>query len=371
MVIKREPNADSTSSDNDNGPLNVQDQAANLAPAPPDTADKHLRRKLVLIAASASVVGCIAFAFNISKGSPLLGSATASAVTLLALIGPTVTLFKDDIRRLAVPRKAVTVAVVMALLSISGVASYALFASSSDSDGPLKSVAKSMAPSTMTTALPAEQRQDGSLQIDHECGDLSPTAWALPAYQICVVNWCQGIVTNRDGTIDSGRVQIKLHPRIANNTSEPLDIAITQRPSPLRLLVASDDLPASWRPPDLTAENNDRPFLVQLQGQNYWAIAPNLPHDIDSMDGPVAGFATFWDRAQVGPNSFYPPPTQRDIAGNAIEQQGDLVFQLPARNQSNHARFAGLGLFSRSSPTTLLAFADHKDWGPRLNPNQF
>ena len=140
--------------------------------------------------------------------------------------------------------------------------------------------------------------------------------------------------------------------------------------SPLRLLVSSSDMPDSWRPPQLTASLGDTPILVEYKGQKYWAVAPNVPHDIDRVNGPMEGFATIWDGTKMLPNTMYPPLTYKDEQGRVV-QQGDLVFQLPAHSDSNNAFFRGLALIRKSNPTDVLAVAEFEDWGPRLNPNDF
>lgn len=338
--------------------------------------DREIGRKAVIAAAAAVGSALIALCVVLLTGSAVKAAWAGVVASLVLWVGPSVTLFKDDIRRIAVPKRAVYVAWgAVAMLLIAAVVLTLVnlppTQSGSRADPPRST---SSAVSTAVTSQPAPTttaRVDGPLAMDNACGDLSPTDWVLPAYQLCVVNWCQGIVTLPSGQIDQSRMQIKLHPRIVNNTPEPLNISIARRPAALRLLVASSDLPSSWRPPGLTADHNDAPYLVQLQGQRYWAVAPNLPHDIDATAGAFTGFATFWDSDWIEPNSFYPPPTQRDAAGNAIEQQGDLVFQLPSTNNVNNARVAGLALISAGDPTNILAFADYNDWGPRLDPNQF
>jgi hypothetical protein len=187
------------------------------------------------------------------------------------------------------------------------------------------------------------------------------------------MNWCQGIVVFPNGAIDLSRIQVKVRPRIANNTQEPLDVSIW-KPAAVRLLVASSDLPDSWRPPHATAQEGDMPFLVEADQQHYWAIAPDVPKDVDLPDDRThtfeTGFASFWSTASVAPNSMYPPPTHRDDSGN-VDQDGDLVFQLPAKNASNNATIGGLALIDRNDPSKVLAFARFADWGPRLAPTDF
>ena len=215
------------------------------------------------------------------------------------------------------------------------------------------------------------------LTADGQCNPPNPSDWQPPLYDICVVHWCQGIVIFPNGAVDESRIQIKVRPRIFNLTDQPLDITIWKSAA-VKLLVASSDLPGSWRPPPATAALGDDPILVDApDGQRYYAIAPDIPGDVDLPDDPTKpiniGFASKWSASSVPPRSFWPPAEQgRDEYGQ-IDQDGDLVFQLPARTSSNSARLGGLALMDRTDPTKVLAYAEFgpEKWGPKLKPTEF
>ena len=127
----------------------------------------------------------------------------------------------------------------------------------------------------------------------------------------------------------------------------------------------------------------DIPYLVQEDdGQQYCAVAPNLPGNVDLPDpgsgATEIGFASFWKETSIAPDSFYPPPIPRDQNGRAIrgadgkfDQDGDLVFQIPSKSDENFSGYYGLVLVDRANPTKILATAWLDDWGPRLDSNEF
>ena len=250
-----------------------------------------------------------------------------------------------------------------------------------------RSTAGASTPGSVIVTQPVGQptsstRRSGPTVLDNACANPNPSDRQLPPYELCVVNWCQGIVTFPDGSIDGSRIQIKLRPRIVNNTLNALDVSIW-KVAALRLLVSSSDLPGAWRPPKATAGQGDDPFLVEVEGQRYWSVAPDLPRDVDLPDprsgATEIGFASFWKEASVAPSSVYPPPIPRDQNGRAIrgadgrfDQDGDLVFQIPSKNEVNNSGYYGLALIDRAEPTAKpLAVAWLDDWGLRLNSNEF
>jgi hypothetical protein len=239
------------------------------------------------------------------------------------------------------------------------------------------STASSAGGSNTSAFSPAPTSTTNILTEDDKCSLPNPSDKKIPDYLLCVMLWCQGGTVFPNGQPDPSRIQIKVHPRIGNQTNDQmLDIAL-QKPAALRMLVRSSDLPYSWNPPPMTKSMGDDPYLVTApDGQDYWAVAPNLPHDVDLPDpahrenGMLIGFATFWEGTVIPPNLNYPPLTYNDDAGNPV-QQGDLVFQLPSHTATNNADALGLALIDRANPTKVLAVAWRNDWGPRRDPQYF
>lgn len=203
---------------------------------------------------------------------------------------------------------------------------------------------------------------------DGNCPERNLSDKKIPEYFVCVMNWCSGPVLNLDGSVDATQTQIKLHPRIINNSGTDLDLGIGKN-SALRLLVASSDLPASWQPPQLTAAEGDGPIILEYSGQSYWAIPPNVPHDEYLTEAGWTGYATSWDSPQLHANEMYPPLTSYRPDGNPI-QQGNLVFQVPTQDRFNNSSLLGLALLERDTGR-ILWVSEFEDWGPRLLGNDF
>jgi hypothetical protein len=303
---------------------------------------------------------------------------TAVTAVLIGVTGWFIAVHREDLHKRKIKRGtivgATAVALAISLVAV-GVVVIEYWTKKELVAPPLAGAATSTSASmTPTTDTPTQQPVD-PLTADGKCNPANPTDWKIPDYQLCVINWCQGIVVFPNGSVDESRIQIKLRPRIFNNTAKPLDVTIW-KPSALRLLVASSDLPDSWRPPPTTAAQGDAPSLVEVDGQKYYAIAPDLPKDVDlptDRTKPAeVGFASFWSEAFIPPNSFWPPSTHRDANGN-LDQDGDLVFQLPAKTVSNNATVGGLALLDRNDTAKVLAFAPFgpEKWGPRLAPMDF
>ena len=354
------------------------------SPALDATSRQHLLQRFTICVALAAmllaVVVVIAFLGEF-PGYVLL------AATVAALLGPMgwfVTVCREDIYKLGASkgavRKTVVVATVFCLVA-AGVIVIGYWTRKeliraptalppTTSAGPTSTTS----PSVSTTTTPSAPSA-GTSTLDGHCNPANPSDWKIPDYELCVIAWCEGIVVFPNGSVDESRFQVKVRPRISNNTGAPLDVTIWKT-SALRLLVRSSDLPDSWQPPKKTAEFGDKPYLVDANdGQRYWAVAPNIPKDVDLPDDMTKptdiGFATFWGASSIPHDSAYPPLTQGYDANGRLDQDGDLVFQLPATTASNSLEFVAVVLVDRADPAGILATAWLKDWGPKRDPKSF
>jgi hypothetical protein len=209
------------------------------------------------------------------------------------------------------------------------------------------------------------------------CPKPDPTDPRLPSAEVRVVYWCKGSVLAADGTLDKSQVQIKLRPRILNNTSEVIDTSISN-PSAIRLLVTGKQVDVRWRAPQKTARAGDRPSIVECNGGTFWAIPPNVPGDAKVVAGPDGirsydGFATIWggvDSVGAGQSLYF--PLRRNLTGSVI-QEGDLVFQLPVEDDGS-IRIYGLALVERRAGGSVLGlarFGEPAEWGERVDPTSF
>ncbi|HZV26975.1 MAG TPA: hypothetical protein VFG00_11870, partial [Acidothermaceae bacterium] len=233
--------------------------------------------------------------------------------------------------------------------------------------------AGSVAPTSASHATPTpstKQALGEPISIADTCGP--PTglgAPALPTAQICVIYWCRGDVLTLADEVDPSNIQVKIRPRILNNSTAPLDISIS-RPSRLRLLVQGSSIPTLWSPPPATKRAGDKPVLVTYDGQQYWGLPPNVPGDaVGTTDGQMfTGFATFWDGKALGPGQSYFKPVRYTGAGDAI-REGDLVFQVPATNGQTVGPVVGLALLAPDG--SVAAFQPQSLWPPSADPTSF
>ncbi|MGY1618579.1 hypothetical protein ACI797_17720 [Geodermatophilus sp. SYSU D00691] len=182
--------------------------------------------------------------------------------------------------------------------------------------------------SSGTSASPTASPTASAINLSQPCNAPDPTDPVLPDVEICVVYWCKNPFLGADGLPVSGQSQVKIRPRIINNTSESIDISL-HAPTTLRLLVRSRAIDQRWAPPPLTASAGDAPFVVEWEGQNYWAIPPNVPRDATPVAGGMwSGFATIWDGQTIEPGNSYYKPLRQNADGSPV-QEGDLVFQVP------------------------------------------
>jgi hypothetical protein len=200
-----------------------------------------------------------------------------------------------------------------------------------------------------------------------------PTDPSLPSISVTVVYWCKGEVLKGDGSVDDQNYQIKLRPRLVNNTASTMDISLS-KPSPLRLLVTAKQVDKRWSPPPLTRKGGDKPILVECNGGTFWGIPPNLQHDATLMtEDQYSGFATIWDGSKLGPGKSYFKPLRHRADRSAI-QEGDLVFQVP-NNKGAQTGIYGLAVLDLSKPTPsvlgVAMFENKEQWISVLHPTQF
>jgi len=167
---------------------------------------------------------------------------------------------------------------------------------------------------------------------------------------------------------DSG--QLKIRPRIVNNGSADVSVAIT-RPSAVRIIVSIED-GNRWSPPAKTKAAGDLPVIVSIKGARYAAIPPNVPNDTrivwsGNFAGPD-GWVTTWKQTilKAGNQAF--SPLRLDAKGVAIHE-GNLVFQLPLDAHGDMHPVA----IALIDPTTdqVLAYQLANDWGSPSNPQSF
>lgn len=343
-------------------------------------------RRLVIAVAAMLVLLAVVLGLGAAFHTPAYALIGSSIAAVALTVGPFVTISKDDIYKLGASKRAVKVMLSVAgaaWLVAAGVIVIGYWTHREIVVPPTVGTVTAMtsgnsaSPSASASSSPnAPDPETGSLTRDGHCNPPNPSDWKIPDYELCVIAWCRGIVVFPNGSIDESRIQVKVRPRITNNTGSPVDVTIWKT-SALRLLVRSSDMPDSWEPPKETAKLSDTPYLVLANdGQQYWAVAPNIPKDVDLPDDTTKpteiGFATFWSASSIAHDSAYPPLTQGYDENGRLDQDGDLVFQLPATTASNHADFVALVLVDRAKdPTKILATAWFQDWGPKQDPNSF
>lgn len=203
----------------------------------------------------------------------------------------------------------------------------------------------------------------------HACPPSNPSDFVLPDVEICVVMWCQSGTYELDGTPQRDQTQIKMKVRVTNNSTDPMDISISNA-SAIRLLVSHSHLPESWRPPPKTVAAGDKPILIEWAGsgsrQNYWGLPPNVFADSYSTPANVAtGFYTQWEPPLLGPGeSFYRP--RPDVLDPQLTE-GNLVFQIPVGSE-----IYGLAVVAKTEPTRVIGVSPYSDWKDRqVSPGYF
>jgi hypothetical protein len=197
------------------------------------------------------------------------------------------------------------------------------------------------------------------------CPDPDPSDPVLPDVEVCVVHWCQGPVLDRaTGAEVPGQRQVKVRPRVLNNSTATLDLTLGGPQPAMRLLIRSTALPDGYSPPPRTAATGARPVIVTWNGQPYWAVPPNVPRDayLAGDSGLYTGFATIWDGGRLGPGQAYHKPLR------GRKQEGDLVFQVPI-DGDGAVRIAGLAYVTRQGE--VLGAQPATQWPPPRDPTTF
>ncbi len=222
---------------------------------------------------------------------------------------------------------------------------------------------------TTAAASSSAPSGDGLVSAGDPCGAAALVSRPLPDVQVCVVYWCKGTVYRPDGTEDHRHLQIKLRPRITNNSAQPVPIG-NGNPSALRLLVRSPLLPTGWSPPTRTAAAGDRPVLVQWNGEQVWAVPPNVNGDAHLTAGSYyTGFATDWHTDTVAPGSSYFSPLTYG-PDKTPDETGDLVFQLPV-DAAGQVDIVGFAVVTPSATPVVLAVTPRADWPQPSDPGTF
>jgi hypothetical protein len=210
-----------------------------------------------------------------------------------------------------------------------------------------------------------------ALSYADTCPGIDPSDPVLPEAEVLVVFWCKGPVLDEDGNLVVDHVQLKIRPRIVNNSGQPLGIGILA-PSPLRLLMTAKDVAGRWAPPRLTKAAGDRPVLVAWGGQTFWGVPPNQAHDAYATPTSYyTGYATVWDGTVLGPGQSYFKPRRPRPGGGGV-REGDLVFQIPVDDDGS-VLVAGLALvaFQADGSPRLVGIAPRKAWPNEVNANEF
>lgn len=226
-------------------------------------------------------------------------------------------------------------------------------------------------PPTSSVTTPAPGIVPIDVSLHDYCPPPDPTDRQLPEVDICVVYWCKADVYDPEtGELLADQLQIKLRPRLINNSSEPVRIEIAS-PSAMRLLVQGKDLDERWRPPVKTSAAGDTPILVEWHGAQYWAVPPNVPGDAQLTPyGFWDGFVTVWDGFMLEPGGSYFKPLTYQSNGRP-RREGNLVFQLPTDDDGS-VRLAGLAVVDVSgAEPRVIQVANADDWPPVVHPDSF
>jgi hypothetical protein len=221
------------------------------------------------------------------------------------------------------------------------------------------------APTATKSADPlANQAALGSYEA---CGPEAIVSRPLPKAEICVIYWCKGEVFSTTGRLSRTSLQIKLRPKITNNSDHALDVRVGQ-PSSILLLVSDKDARRRWEPPPLTERSGLRPRLLQVNGNSYWAIPPNVNGDATSAgNGYYTGFMSTWYESSIAPGSSF-LETGKNGDGSLVHRN-NLVFQLPMDKDGNIHPVAVVLVDRRTGAVLALQSFDH--WGRPSEPQSF
>ena len=261
--------------------------------------------------------------------------------------------------------RAIAFGVVLLLLAAIIAVPKAIDIAGSSSDRP------AAAPMTAPSTAPSSPAPTGTpVPATTGCPLPDPTDPVIPPVDVRVLYWCHGDVYLPDGSVDSANYQIKVRPRLVNNTTTPMSISI-DNPSSIRLLVEGPQIDQRWSPPTRTRALGDKPILVECNGKTFWGVPPNVPRDaVLTKSGGYSGFVTSWDYDALTPGQVAFKPLRTDADGNPV-QEGNLVFQVPLEDHTA-ARIYGLAVIDPAHDDKVLGVAVYdKDWGTRLHPTQF
>ncbi len=229
-------------------------------------------------------------------------------------------------------------------------------------------------PSSLPTATPTAPPSGLPVSSAGGCPLPDPTDPSLPSVEVTVVYWCRADALTSDGQVDPKNLQVKLRPRLVNNTAHPISISI-KNPSTIRLLVTGKQVDQRWSPPPRTRKAGDQPMLVECNGGTFWAIPPNVPNDVATAgnSGYYTGWATWgWDDIEIGPGSAYFKPLRHNADGTPV-YEGDLVFQVPLDNDGQ-VRIYGLAVIDPQRSNSLFGvalFGNSEQWKEQLAPSAF
>lgn len=181
-----------------------------------------------------------------------------------------------------------------------------------------------------------------------------------------VLYWCTAPVYDETGLdINPDMMYVKIRPGLRNESSDPLSISI-DNPSSLRLLVRGEDLDDHWTPPSRTAEGNDRPVKIQYDGEELWAVPPNLPDQWfpSTERGDFLGHNTHWDREELAPGEEL--RRLKDASGT---KETNLIFTIPVLDP-NDLGLCGLAVLDMSS-RDVIGFEHINDWPEPVQPGSF
>jgi len=206
--------------------------------------------------------------------------------------------------------------------------------------------------------------------VDASTGCPNPDATEPKKRQlsICVLYWCKGTVFADDGSPKRHEYQLKIRTLVTNYGDQSVDIAV-DKPSRIRLLVAGGEIDKRWSPRSPTLSYGDRPIQVMLEGNVYWAIAPNRPRtEIATSSGYYTGFISTW----TGPRSLAAHSTYGYT--DPTPHQGNLIFQVPLEPSagSELADVFGLAILDFNGTQPTVRAIDYADtWPAPQSPTSF
>jgi hypothetical protein len=256
----------------------------------------------------------------VPAGVSIALAATAAAITLL------VGMYRDILSATPWPRQIpVTLGIVLAVLSIVTVVGLVPLAdqetstSTQHASSPITSSSQDPYISQVGQPVPTPLVEPSiPVTPNHPCPAPGTTERREPDVEICVVYWCMAPIKTASGDGSITTSQVKVRPKIENNSTQPLDLSIST-PSAMRLLVSFEG-EYRWDPPSLTANAGDRVVRVIWEGKTFWAVPPNVPHDASVIylpDGSATydGFVTSWNANYIEPGGAMSKPLRLGVDG--------------------------------------------------------